>query len=152
MHSVTIPCSGLLHAAVAAIIAVTAAGAQAGATDTTRTDRLIVKYKDAVPAGKGMVGDALAPLGALRQGIADRAGQQVGARLTLLRSSATGAHVFQLSRSVALAEATALAADLMARDASVEYAEPDRIMTAMATPNDPRYAEQWDLHQTVLPN
>jgi serine protease len=149
MHSLTIPRSGLFHAAVAAVIAVTAAGAQAGATDTARTDRLIVKYKDAVPAGKGGVGRALAPLGTLRQGIADRAGQQVGARLTFLRSSATGAHVFQLSRSVALAEATALAADLMARDASVEYAEPDRIMTAMATPNDPRYAEQWNLHETL---
>lgn len=152
--------SSLLHAAVAAAIVCTAASAQAGATDAARaappaflmqTDRLIVKYKDAFPAGKGVVvaGKALAPLSALRQGIADRAGQQLGARLTLLRSSATGAHVYQISRSVALAEATALAADLVARDASVEYAEPDRIMTAMGTPNDPRYAEQWDLHETL---
>jgi len=156
MHSAIPSRSSILHSALAAAIAFTAAGVQAGTTDTARaappaylaqTDRVIVKYKDAVPAGKGVV--RVAPMSALRQGIADRAGQQVGARLTLLRSVGTGAHVFQLSRSVSVAEATALAADLMARDASVEYAEPDRIMTTLATPNDPRYAEQWDLHDTT---
>jgi serine protease len=42
-----------------------------------------------------------------------------------------------------LADVAALAAELAARDDSVEYAEPDRIMTAQYTPNDPRYSEQW---------
>jgi serine protease len=32
---------------------------------------------------------------------------------------------------------------MMARDPSIEYAEPDRIMTHMATANDPYYAQQW---------
>ena len=132
-------------AVVAAVAAITCAAVNVHAADgayLSQTDRLIVQYKDAVPAGKGAA--RVAPVGALRQGLVDRAGQQAGARLTLLRTIATGAHVFQLSRKMALDEATALAADLMARDASVAYAEPDRIMTTMATPLDPRYPEQWD--------
>jgi serine protease len=42
-----------------------------------------------------------------------------------------------------LADVAALARELSARDASVEYAEPDRIMTPMFTPNDPLYSNQW---------
>jgi serine protease len=137
-------------AAATAAIMLSSAAAHAATTAAapaylTQTDRLIVKYKDAVPPGKGAV--RLAPLGTLRQGIADRAGQQIGTRLTLLRSVGTGAHLFQLSRNMPLAEASALAADLMARDPSVEYAEPDRILTAQGAPTDPRYAEQWDLYE-----
>jgi len=37
----------------------------------------------------------------------------------------------------------------MARDPQIEYAEPDRIMTKMMTPNDPRYAEQWHYFDTT---
>ena len=128
---------------IAAVAAVTVSAHAAEPTYLSRTDRLIVKYKDAVPAGKGAT--RVAPVSALRQGLVDRAGQQVGTRLTLLRAIGTGAHVFQLSRKVTIEEANVLAADLMARDASVDYAEPDRILTTMATPADPRYAEQWDL-------
>lgn len=126
-------------AALAAIALIAATGHAAPAY-LAQTDRLIVKYKDAAPAGKG--GARVVAVNALRQGILERAGQQLGARLTLLRMAGTGAHVFQLSRTVSLAEAGALAKDLMARDASVEYAEPDRLMTALSTPNDPRYADQ----------
>jgi serine protease len=127
------------------IAALAAVPVSAHAADTPRTDRLIVKYQDAVPAGKGAT--RAAPVSVLRQGLVDRAGQQLGTRLTMLRVTGTGAHVFQLSRKVSLDEASALAADLMVRDASVAYAEPDRILTTMATPTDPRYAEQWDLFE-----
>jgi serine protease len=128
---------------IAAVAAVTVSAHAAEPNYLSQTDRLIVKYKDAVPAGKGAA--RVAQVSALRQGLVDRAGQQIGTRLTLLRAIGTGAHVFQLSRKVSIDEANALAADLMARDASVDYAEPDRILTTMATPTDPRYAEQWDL-------
>ena len=135
----------LLNIAAAAI-ALTAATGQAASVNLGETDRLIVKYKDAAPAGKGGNGGVrVAALSAQRIGIVDRAGQQVGARLSLLRTAGTGAHIFQLSRAISLQDAAALAAELMARDASVDYAEPDRLMTTMATPNDPRYADQWAL-------
>jgi len=106
------------------------------------TDRLIVKYKDA------NVGSAQAKvqttMSAARQGIADRAGQQFGMRLQALHHIATGAQVLKIDRKVSLTEAAALAKELMARDPSIEYAEPDRIMTKMATASDPYYAQQWD--------
>lgn len=44
---------------------------------------------------------------------------------------------------MSVAEVTALANELVARDPDVEYAEPDRMMVKMLTPNDPRYGEQW---------
>jgi serine protease len=35
----------------------------------------------------------------------------------------------------------------MARDPDVEYAEPDRIMVPLSTPNDPMYSQQWDFFE-----
>jgi serine protease len=107
-----------------------------------QTDRLIIKYKDSQPSGKGAA--RAAPISAARKGLADRAGQQFGLTMKLLHTIGTGAHVMQLDRKLALADVQALAAELMARDPSVEYAEPDRIMTAQFTPNDAQYGNQWD--------
>jgi serine protease len=113
----------------------------------TQTDRLIVKYKDAVPAGKGAA--KVAAIGAGRRAIVDRAGQQFGMTMKALHTIATGANIFKLDRKVSLDEAKVLAAELMSRDPDVEYAEPDRMMTAMMTPNDSRYTEQWDYYETT---
>jgi len=122
----------------------------------TQTDRLIVKYKDAAQAadvksldGKTMSPAAAAAVSAARQAILDRAGQQFGATLRALRATAGGAHVFQLNHAMTLDQARQLAAELKARDSNVEYAEPDRIMTAQATPTDPSYSQQWDLFETA---
>ena len=130
------------------------AGQQDAAKPTryiTQTDRLIVRYKDAVDTSR-LKAPAAVPLNALsaaRQAVIDRAGQQFGMTLRTLRATATGANVLQLSRTMSLAEARQLAAELKARDASVDYAEPDRIMTAMAVPNDPSYSQQWDLYEAA---
>jgi serine protease len=111
------------------------------------TDRLIVKYKDAnVGSAKSGVATAMT---AGRQAIADRAGQQLGLRLQALRSTATGAHVFKIDRKVSVTEADALAKEMMARDNSIEYAEPDRIMRPMATASDPMYTQQWHYYETT---
>jgi len=111
------------------------------------TDRLIVKYKDAnVGSAKSGVATAMT---AGRQAIADRAGQQLGLRLQALRSTATGAHVLKIDRKVSVTEADALAKEMMARDNSIEYAEPDRIMRPMATASDPMYTQQWHYYETT---
>jgi serine protease len=112
-----------------------------GPAAADQTDRLIVKYKDSAPNGKGAA--HAAPISAARKAVIDRAGQQFGMTMKLLHSISTGAHVMQLDRKMPVADVAALAAELAARDDSVEYAEPDRIMTAQFTPNDPRYSEQW---------
>jgi len=113
----------------------------------TQTDRLIVKYKDAVGTAKGL--QKAPAMSAARKALVDRAGQQFGTTMRALRSTATGADVLQLNRSMSLDEARQLAFDLMARDPNVEYAEPDRIMVALATPNDPMYSQQWDLYEST---
>ncbi|MEJ7804753.1 MAG: S8 family peptidase [Telluria sp.] len=105
------------------------------------TDRMIVKYKDAVATGKR---EAFVPkIGSSRMAIAARAGQQHGITMKAMHATATGANVFQLDRKMSVSDVTALAAELKSRDASVEYAEPDRILQALATPTDARYNEQW---------
>lgn len=141
MHSIH---PSLLKVAVAVSIASGTLGfAQAAGNPQyiLSTDRLIVKYKDsgsAVFKGKGMPA-----MTAARQSVADRAGQEFGMTLKALRTTATGAHVMKIDRKVSVKEAEALAQELMARDASVEYAEPDRILRKMATPTDPMYTQQW---------
>lgn len=112
-----------------------------------QTDRLIVKYKDAnVGNAKARVATAMT---AGRQAIADRAGQQLGLRLQALRSIATGAHVFKIDRKVTLKDADALAKEMMARDDTIEYAEPDLIMRKMATASDPMYTQQWHYYEAT---
>jgi serine protease len=140
--------SALKFLGTAVVAAAPLAAAHAGQQDAThaphfitQTDRLIVKYKD----GKGQ-----SAVAAARQAILDRAGKHFGAAMHAMRTTATGAHVFQMDHSLTLAQARQLAAELQASDSNIEYAEPDRIMTAMATPTDPYYASyQWDLFETA---
>jgi serine protease len=139
--------SPVLKLCAAALVAFGSLAAKAAPQDTaqtrliTQTDRLIVKYKDAVDNSKGAV--PARALSAARQALIARAGQQMGATMRALRATATGADVLQLSRTMSLDEAKALAAELMARDPDVEYAEPDRIMVPLFVPNDPLYTQQW---------
>jgi serine protease len=137
----------VLKICAAALVAFGSLAANAAPSDAaqtkaiTQTDRLIVKYRDAVDNSKGAV--PARAMSAARQALLARAGQQLGATMRALRATATGADVLQLSRTMSLAEARALAAELMVRDPDVEYAEPDRIMVPLFTPNDPMYTQQW---------
>lgn len=112
-----------------------------------QTDRMIVKYKDAKPTGKGA---AVVPaMAQSRMATVSRAGQNFGVTMKALHSTATGANVIKLSKKMSLAEVQKLAADLAASDSNVEYAEPDTIMVKMLTPNDTRYGEQWHYFETT---
>lgn len=138
-------------AAVSLAVAATAAGA-AEQKFILETDRIIVKYKDAVPASKA-VGQAKArvaiALSADRKARLDRAGQEFGMLVSESHAISTGARVFKLNGRKHLDEVKKLAAEMMARDPNIEYAEPDRIMTHMATANDPYYAQQWHYTDSV---
>jgi serine protease len=137
--------SPVLKLCAAALVAFGALAAKAAPLN--QTDRLIVKYKDAVDNSKGAVPARAMP--AARQALIARAGQQLGATMRALRATATGADVLQLSRTMSLDEARALAAELMARDPDVEYAEPDRIMVPLFVPNDPLYTQQWHYYDAT---
>ena len=150
-------CPSLLKLCVTAVISVSPVAAMAGVAEFAaqgqadvvigQTDRLIVKYKDARPAAKGA--RQVPVIGAVHRAILERAGQQFGLRMQALHAIATGANIVDLGKKMPLAEVEALARELKARDPNVEYAEPDRMMVKMLTPNDPRYGEQWHYFEST---
>jgi serine protease len=122
-----------------------AAGQSAQSMD--QTDRMIVKYKDARASAKGA---AVVPaMVQSRMAIITRTGQEFGLNMRTLHSTATGANIVHLGKRMSVAEVAKVARELQARDANVEYAEPDRMMHKMMTPNDTRYAEQWQYSNSV---
>ena len=147
-HSIR-PAMLKMCAAVSLALVAAAAGA-AEQKFILETDRIIVKYKDAAPAAK-TAGQARAAtaLSADRKARLDRAGQEFGMLVSESHAISTGARVFKLNGRKHLDEVKKLAAEMMARDPNIEYAEPDRIMTHMATANDPYYAQQWHYTDSV---
>lgn len=108
----------------------------AAAADAGFTDRIIVKYRETPQS-------AQAAAGADRIANAALSAQRFGLTMSRVRTTALGSQVLRVDRKMSLAEAERLAADIAASDPNVEYAEPDRIMRKVFTPNDPRYNEQW---------
>ncbi|MBQ5940975.1 S8 family serine peptidase [Massilia sp. AB1] len=137
----------MLKLCAAVSLAVVSVSASAGAGNgkpvpgLMETDRIIVKYKDSAAAMKGVA--KVAGMTSDRKAKLDRAGQQFGMTVRESHTISTGAHVFKLNGKRGLKDVQALAAEMMARDSNIEYAEPDRIMTHMATANDPMYSQQW---------
>ncbi|HET7772716.1 MAG TPA: S8 family peptidase [Burkholderiaceae bacterium] len=127
-----------------------AAGVQAGgkpqAADRSAaqpvTDRIIVKYKDTAIAPATTANPRLAGPSAAQARVMADAANEVGLRISHLRRNALQAHVMKLERFATKPELDRVLARIKA-DPNVEYAEPDRIMQVMFTPNDTRYGEQW---------
>ena len=99
------------------------------------TTRLIVKYRHGEAPFPTARGEMAARVAANRQGVS----------LGHLRRLAGGAHLFSFDRGLSDHDARLLAADLLAGDPNVEYAEPDRLLQALAAPNDPKFGQQWGL-------
>ncbi len=109
----------------------------ASAADAGFTDRIIVKYRaSAAEAGTDLPGRP-------RCAGAELSAAALRRELNRAAYHALGSQVLRVNRRMSLAEAERLAADIAASDPNVEYAEPDRIMRKVFTPNDPRYNEQW---------
>ena len=135
MHK-TRPLRPLLSAlALAALSSTSFAGSAdpASAPPELPTDRLIVKYRS----------EASSTVLARAKDAATRRGH----RLELLRRGGLGTHVMRLDRHLPLADVRQLAREIADTDANVEYAEPDRILQAMATPNDTQYGQQWHYYE-----
>lgn len=99
------------------------------------SDQLIIQYRP------GSAARAAATLQTLSS--AHAVVNRAGAQMRTLRQTAAGAHVMKLDRRVPVAELAALARQIAATDANVEYAEPDRLWQIQLTPNDPQYTSQW---------
>ena len=98
------------------------------------TDRIIVKYRSS-PGTAAAV--------ATQRHATDVPAARFGVAMSRVRTTALGSQVLKMDRRISIDEATRLAADIAASDPNVEYAEPDRMMQKMFTPNDTRYNEQW---------
>jgi serine protease len=109
-----------------------------------QTDRLIVKYRSTLN-----ISAQSASVSTQRAQVMQAVGARMGLTMQPLRQTALGSQVLKLDRKVSPADAAALIADLKAADPNVEYAEPDRMMHALLTPNDSRYGEQWDLFEAT---
>ncbi len=119
-----------------------------------RTDRLIVGYRDAsVPdaadarvlhARSVDVNAMTSRLSVVNSTLALR-----GVKARVLRQMGTGAHVLQLDKPLSHGELRRVAAEMMASDPNIAYAEPDRKMYPMMVPNDTSYGSQWDLYETT---
>ena len=121
---------------VAGVVSAAHAGMPANAaaqTHSTQTDRMIVKYRDG----------AIASTKTHSEAVRGRLGAEMGLAMSTLRANGLGAQVVKLSRSMPLADVLALAAKMKGEDPSIEYAEPDRKMYIMLTPNDTSYSSLW---------
>lgn len=114
----------LVAVAAAGLTLALAPSALAAGADFVRGE-VVVKYADdATPAQKANVKRAA--------GVAE----------LLARVRGVGAKVVRVSGGVRAA------VDRLERSPAVEYAEPDYIYRAQATPNDPRFPEMYGLHNT----
>lgn len=118
-------------AASAVLLALTAAMAHAADQPGPAT-RIIVKFKDTGMQGTYKAHPATEQV--LKSVAASR-----GVGLEKVRTLGTGAELVLVKGHANL---ETLAAEL-AKNANVEYAEPDRMLQPLLTPNDTRYSEQW---------
>jgi serine protease len=110
-------------------------GANADGSPSTR--RLIVRFVNPADGGT-RAGINAALLGRLNG--------RAGTVLTPLHAISYNARIFALPTRVSASVAAVLAARL-ADDPAVAYALPDRVLKPAFVPNDPRYAEQWNLFE-----
>jgi serine protease len=71
-----------------------------------------------------------------------------GISMANVRKATNGAQIMRLTTSLEKAELQQLVKDLAA-DPNVEYAEEDRLMQPVLTPNDPNYSLQWHYYETT---
>jgi serine protease len=103
-------------------------------------DQLIIKYrKEPIAAQLPLHLTAVRNVGA-----------RYGVSLSYKRRGALGFHVMKLDHAVTVAELKRLAVEIAAGDPNIEYAEPDLVMQAFMTPNDPLYGQQWHYANTAV--
>ncbi|WP_319004914.1 S8 family peptidase [Microbulbifer aggregans] len=103
------------------------------------TDRIIIKYKNTIAGANATT---------MSQGAVQRAAHSAGHGFKHMRKLATGAQLLKLEKRTSKAELDAIISRLQ-QDPQVEYAEPDRLMQPMATPNDPYYNQQWHYFEST---
>lgn len=132
--------AGLVLALALSPTAALAGGPDGAVPPDDGTDRLIVRYRPGTAGAARSAPDA--DRARLHRG-AEAAAARFGRRLQWLRTGALDTHVMRLDGRLSRAEAARIAGEIARSDGAVEYAEPDRILHALATPNDTQYGQQW---------
>jgi serine protease len=122
----------VVAASICATVMALASSVGYGQSSDGPPQRVIVKYRSGV---------GIAVQSNASQAIAD-AQSRVGVATSIVRMTANGAQVVRLERRLAASELQTFITTL-AQNPSVEYAEEDRLMRRLLTPNDSRYSEQW---------
>jgi serine protease len=110
-------------------------------TADASVDRFIIKYK----TGTTESGATTAVQSKL-----DRLASAFPARAHHLRRMSIGSDVVTTERKLNAREAKAFMRAI-ASDPNVEYVEPDTVMSATMSPNDPEYSKQWGLTSNLKP-
>ncbi|RXR04402.1 S8 family peptidase [Pseudoxanthomonas composti] len=110
------------------------------ATDQQGFDRFIVKYREGSAAQLDAA--ALSPKLKSAASAVPKVSGKSALDIQYLRRTAVGSDVVRSARKLDRVEAEALMRQIAA-DPEVEYVEVDKLNRAYATPNDPRYSEQW---------
>ncbi len=108
------------------------------ADPSDQTDQLIIKYR------KGTAAAARADLQTMSD--AHTKVNRSGAQMQLLRTNSAGSRVMKLDRELDRKSIDALASAIAAHP-DVEFAQPDRKMHILLTPNDTRYLDQWSYYE-----
>ncbi|GAB3337995.1 S8 family serine peptidase [Marilutibacter aestuarii] len=109
-------------------------------------NQFIVKYREGSEA-RGSVDGARRALGRANRTLGALRGN--GAGLSHFRRMAVGADVVRAGKALDRVEANALMRQIAA-DPNVEYVQPDYMVRTLATPNDPRYDEQWHYKNSAV--
>ncbi len=112
----------------------------AGVSAAIEYKRFIVTYAE---------GSAERAQASARQGDFARVAAETGLRVQHVRTLSTGAELVEVAgdklRFAGYDEVQRQVLVAFARNAAVEYVEPDRMMHALLTPNDTNFSSQWDL-------
>ena len=104
------------------------------------TDRLVIRYRNANTRAQAY---SAAQVSSASHASLFRAGLQAVA----VHHNGNGAQVLKLDRKRSVATLQATAAQLMADDPNILYAEPDYIAQPQAVPSDPYFGLQWHYHE-----
>jgi len=111
----------------------------ASAAQAAPPQRVIVKYR----AGPGIAVD-----NATQAQAESDAQSRIGVALQRVRAAANGAQVLRLDREVTSGELNDLISTLRANP-NVEYAEEDKLLKAVLTPDDTHYNLQWHYYEAT---
>jgi serine protease len=112
--------------------------------DRYQYDAIIVGYRQGDVRSSGNAGEALRAVSQHLDAVAARTGHALGHE----RMLSTGGHVVRINRKLDDAKLVDLMNEI-ALDPNVEYVEPDQIMEAFLTPNDPSYSQQWHYFEST---